>query len=178
MSEQDTREKLEADLIEGVYYSKSRVVDMLDRQAAITTSELCGDYTYMKADRDLKVREAQELQAKVDKLTAECDELQAAIDAMGNGQFYAMYRKACDERDHFKDLVQESAERICVPHGKWERMSQTQEFRRMYCDCGYELGMDTHETFPYEHTIYCLMPYFCPECGARIVSKANSVKDE
>ena len=41
----------------------------------------------------------------VDELRVERDELQVAIDAMGNGQFYAMYRKACEERDHFKDLA-------------------------------------------------------------------------
>ena len=46
----------------------------------------------------------------MDKLKAERDELQAAIDAMGNGQFYAMYRKACEERDHFKDLVRKQSE--------------------------------------------------------------------
>ena len=92
------------------------MLHLLDRQEAITTSELCGDYTYMKADRDLKVREAQELQAKVDELTAERDQLsrdltaehalllqfeydnerlREAIDAMENGQFYAMYRDEC-----------------------------------------------------------------------------------
>lgn len=31
------------------------------------------------------------------RLTAERDELQAAIDAMNNGQFYAMYRAKCEE---------------------------------------------------------------------------------
>ena len=119
MSEQDTREQLEADIL--VHYKTpdeklKTVREWLDRQEAITTSELCGDYTYMKADRDLKVREAQELQAKVDELTAERDQLsrdltaehalllqfeydnerlREAIDAMNNGQFYAMYRDEC-----------------------------------------------------------------------------------
>lgn len=38
----------------------------------------------------------------VAELTAERDNLQAAIDAMENGQFYAMYRRACQERDALK----------------------------------------------------------------------------
>ena len=127
MSEQDTREQIEAwaheEIAEKWAQSDREVtmimddlLELLDRQEAITTSELCGDYTYMKADRDLKVREAQELQAKVDELTAERDQLsrdltaehalllqfeydnerlREAIDAMENGQFYAMYRDEC-----------------------------------------------------------------------------------
>lgn len=64
----------------------------------------------------------------------------------------------------------------CVPHGEWERLSQTQEVRRMYCDCGYELGMDTHDTFPSKRTMFAPMPGFCPECGAKIVSKGKAVE--
>ena len=67
-------------------------------------------------------------------------------------------------------------ERTCVPHGEWERLSQTQEFRRMYCDCGYELGIDSRDSFPFARTTYAEMPRFCPECGARIVSKGKAVE--
>ena len=41
-----------------------------------------------------------------DELTAERDELQAAIDAMGNGQMYAMYRQACEERDALRERLE------------------------------------------------------------------------
>lgn len=71
------------------------------------------------------------------------------------------------------ELNAELGRGTCVPHGEWERLSQTQEFRRMYCDCGYELGMDTHDTFPLQRTTYAAMPRFCPECGTRIVSKGK-----
>ena len=87
------------------------------------------------------------------------------------------------------ELIDEYAERIeqaiaatvgqgtCIPHGEWERLSQTVEFRRMYCDCGYELGMDSRGSFPFARiTAYAAMPRFCPECGARIVSKGKAVK--
>lgn len=67
-------------------------------------------------------------------------------------------------------------ERTCVPHGEWERLSQTQVFRRMYCDCGYELGIDRRDSFPFERTTYAEMPRFCPECGARIMSKGKVVE--
>ena len=74
------------------------------------------------------------------------------------------------------DWVKFVRERTCVPHGEWERLSQTQVFRRMYCDCGYELGIDRRDSFPFERTTYAPMPRFCPECGARIVSKGKVVK--
>lgn len=64
----------------------------------------------------------------------------------------------------------------CVPHGEWERLSQTQEFRRMYCDCGYELGIDSRDSSPFMQTTYATMPRFCPECGARIVSKGKVIE--
>lgn len=150
----------------------------MERYAAEELAKLLGENDTIEVYDDKihgKRRLVTGTQRKLEKQIAE---MQEAIDAMGNGQFYAIYLKACEERDHFKDLVQKSAERICVPHGEWERISQTREFRRMFCDCGYELGLDRHETLPYEHTLYCPMPYFCPECGARIVSKANAVTDE
>lgn len=65
----------------------------------------------------------------------------------------------------------------CTPHGEWERLSQTQERRRMYCDCGYELGVDKRDSFPFERTEYAPMPRFCPECGVKLVSKGKAVSE-
>lgn len=108
----DTREQLEAEVMvtvgnlvqycdaHPVLFEKAK--SWLDRQAAITTKAM-QDYV----NRKLSIRG---WKAQMDKLKAERDELQAAIDAMGNGQFYAMYRKACEERDHFKDLVRKQSE--------------------------------------------------------------------
>jgi hypothetical protein len=56
----------------------------------------------------------------------------------------------------------------CIPHGEWERVSQTQEVRHVFCDCGYELGMDRRDSFPFERTQLFAMPNFCQECGRRI----------
>lgn len=44
------------------------------------------------------------------ELTAERDELQAAIDAMNNGQFYAMYKAKCDECEQLKKVARTQAE--------------------------------------------------------------------
>ena len=46
----------------------------------------------------------------VDELTAERDKLQAAIDAMGNGQFYSMYKAKCEECERLKKVVRTQAE--------------------------------------------------------------------
>lgn len=119
--------------------------------------------------------------------TVEIDEL---LDEFESECF--MLRVEASETRARDDVVRESYERIlnefagriaatvgqgtCIPHGEWERLSQTQEFRRMYCDCGYELGMDSRDSFPFARTAYAAMPRFCPECGARIVSKGKAVK--
>jgi DNA-directed RNA polymerase subunit RPC12/RpoP len=66
-------------------------------------------------------------------------------------------------------------ERVCVPHGEWKPISQMQEVRRMYCDCGHELGMDEHDSF--FGTRLFAMPRYCPECGRKLVSKGR-VMDE
>ena len=108
MSEQDTREKLEADVRQyanpgdykntlGSYWEK-KILSFLDRQASITEREV-----KERVDFSLITQTANALfpdyQEQIAELTAERDELQAAIDAMGNGQMYAMYRQACAERD-------------------------------------------------------------------------------
>ena len=48
----------------------------------------------------------QDTRERLEVMTAERDELQAAIDAMGNGQFYAMYRRACEERDALRERLE------------------------------------------------------------------------
>lgn len=56
----------------------------------------------------------------------------------------------------------------CTPHGEWERVSQTQEVRHVYCECGRELGMDRRDSFPFERTHLFAMPNYCQECGRKI----------
>ncbi|MBR0403720.1 MAG: hypothetical protein IJI68_00645 [Eggerthellaceae bacterium] len=56
----------------------------------------------------------------------------------------------------------------CVPHGEWERVSQTQEVRHVFCECGRELGMDRRDSFPFERTQLFAMPNYCQECGRKI----------
>ena len=57
------------------------------------------------------------MQSKIDELTAERDRLREAIDAMGNGQFYALYRKACAERDRLRDEI--GSEPFCETVKRW-----------------------------------------------------------
>lgn len=56
----------------------------------------------------------------------------------------------------------------CVPHGEWESISQSQEVRHVFCDCGYELGMDEHDLWPFQSTRLFAMPNYCQECGRKI----------
>lgn len=56
----------------------------------------------------------------------------------------------------------------CTPHGKWESISQTQEVRHVFCECGYELGMDERDLWPFRSTRLFAMPNYCQECGRRI----------
>ena len=58
--------------------------------------------------------------------------------------------------------------RECTPHGEWESISQTQEVRHVFCECGYELGTDEHDSWPFQSTRLFAMPNFCPECGRKI----------
>ena len=104
MSEQDTREQLEADIER--YLSQAGCHEMvcgwLDRQAAITRYIERGMHDFI-LDR---------LERENDKLTAERDELQAAIDAMGNGQFYAMYEELRVEVDNLRKRNDNQADTI------------------------------------------------------------------
>lgn len=56
----------------------------------------------------------------------------------------------------------------CIPHGEWERISQTQEVRHVFCECGYELGIDERDTFPFKSTRLFAMPNYCQKCGRKI----------
>ena len=59
------------------------------------TAELKQERIEWESERDY----ANQCEKRLDELKTERDELQTAIDAMGNGQMYAMYRQACAERD-------------------------------------------------------------------------------
>lgn len=61
-------------------------------------------------------------------------------------------------------------ERTCHPKGDWKPVSQTQKVRRLVCDCGYEFGVDRENAAPFDISIMCELPNFCPNCGARVVS--------
>ena len=56
----------------------------------------------------------------------------------------------------------------CVPHGEWESISQTQEVRHIFCECGHELGMDRRDSLPFHRTSLCSIPNYCEECGRKI----------
>ena len=141
MSEQDTREKLEADLRDELrlvfggnggqrYASYKFVQSLLDRQDAITQREFAkaqeeSTLEVMRANAKLR-KEVEELTAERDtlqgaldiavqnesKLEAERDELQAAIDAMENGQFYAMYEELRAEVDNLRKRNDNQADTI------------------------------------------------------------------
>lgn len=71
--------------------------------------------------------------------------------------------------DRIAELIEPEPERTCKPHGEWERTSQLQECRRVLCDCGHELGMDTRRGFPIKIVDFCELPNYCPNCGAKVV---------
>ena len=110
--EQDTREQLEAEVMvtvgnlvqycdaHPVLFEKAK--SWLDRQAAITERELCARCTPYATTKDYL--------DTIDKLTTERDILQAAIDAMENGQFYAMYKAKCEECEQLKKVVRTQAD--------------------------------------------------------------------
>ena len=141
MSEQDTREKLEADIHKWttrswVTVSHEKVIDWLNRQAAITRNieRRMHDYILdnLERENDKLIAERNELKEQlriereaagicngchyvdgvIAELTAERDELQAAIDAMGNGQFYAMYEEQRAEVDNLRKRNDNQADTI------------------------------------------------------------------
>lgn len=114
MSEQDTREQLEADVREWIdiatykTFKPERMLEVmlhwLNRQAAITAREYWHNCCQNHVDYD------EEYKPAIDELTAERDKLQAAIDAMENGQFYAMYKAKCEECEQLKKVARTQAE--------------------------------------------------------------------
>ena len=103
------------------------------------------------------------------KLTA--DQVRKAI---FNGSSYASYDGAKYYADgiHMQAIADELNAALgggeCTPHGEWESISQTQEVRHVFCECGYELGMDERDSWPFQSTRLFAMPNFCPECGRKI----------
>lgn len=118
--EQDSREKLEAEASELVadYAASGEVCDpmyngiieLLDRQVAITERELCArctpyattkDYLdtidKLTAERDQLDRDLTAEHALVSQFEYDNEQLREAIDAMENAQFYAMYKAKCEE---------------------------------------------------------------------------------
>ena len=108
----DTRERLERCLrvflglcideepdptTSGIYYN---ILGLLDRQAAITERRMAKDYE----------EQAEQLVNDMNAARAERDELQVAIDAMNNGQFYSMYKAKCEECEQLKKVVRTQAE--------------------------------------------------------------------
>ena len=62
-------------------------------------------------------------------------------------------------------------ERTCKPQGEWERVSQTQEIRHIYCECGEELGTDERASAPFAIETKAYLPNYCPNCGAKVVDE-------
>ena len=82
----------------------------MERYAAEELAKLLGENDTIEVYDDKihgKRRLVTGTQRKLEKQIAE---MQEAIDAMGNGQFYAMYRKVCEERDHYKDMVRKQSD--------------------------------------------------------------------
>lgn len=115
-SECDTREKLEEDVRRIAFMFspdttpygnpelelRAEIMDFLNRQAAITKREWLEGKTHIFG---MTFEEVRDLQIKVEELTAERDELQAAIDVMNNGQFYSMYKAKCEEYEQLKNRL-------------------------------------------------------------------------
>ena len=128
----DTRERLEAWVYEEIAEKWAQsdrdaallfedLYDLMDRMAAITradydvylpqrVAELMGEVDSLTAEREQYRDNMLAQSRRVAELTTERDNLQAAIDAMENGQFYAMYKAKCDECEQLKKVVRTQAE--------------------------------------------------------------------
>lgn len=60
-------------------------------------------------------------------------------------------------------------ERTCKPQGEWERVSQTQEIRHIYCECGEYFGADERDSFPFAIETKAYLPNYCQNCGAKVI---------
>lgn len=118
----DSRERLEADIANCCYphsivlkTNYDEVRSWLDRQVAITEREVKIRELYKfeenhRANIDATEEVNRKLNERIAELTAERDELQAAIDAMENGQFYSMYKAKCEECERLKKVARTQAE--------------------------------------------------------------------
>lgn len=66
------------------------------------------------------------------------------------------------------------AERTCRISVEKRKVSQTQTAVVKSCsECGFEYGVETENSFPFEVTIGAVEPpNFCPNCGAKAVENA------
>lgn len=74
------------------------------------------------------------------------------------------------------DAVQDwnrRAERTCRISVEKRKVSQTQTAVVKSCsECGFEFGVETENTFPFEVTIDAVEPpNYCPNCGARVIEE-------
>lgn len=111
-----------------------------------------------------------ELREKLDNLIIELDRLDITFDSPASDMTVGEYEQ---ERENLLDeFIQAIAATLgggeCVPHGEWESISQNQEVRHVFCECGHELGMDRRDSLPFERTQLFAMPNYCQECGRKI----------
>lgn len=64
-------------------------------------------------------------------------------------------------------------ERTCRISVEKRKVSQTQTAVVKSCsECGFEYGVETENSFPFEVTIGAVEPpNFCPNCGARVIEE-------
>lgn len=101
------------------------------------------------------------------KLTAE--QVREAIEANSWAETSTIREFNDSSWQAIADELNNRAERTCKPYGEWERVSQTQEIRHIYCDCGEYLGMDRRNSLPFEIEYKADMPNYCPNCGCKVV---------
>ena len=111
---QDTREKLEADMIESCehFYTTERrydeLIKLLDRQAAITKRECSQDavvWVGTPFNRGYGWRDIRELLDKIDRLTDERDELRLRLKMQSNN-----FVKLKRENSEMRDLITKARE--------------------------------------------------------------------
>ena len=91
-----------------------------------------------------------------------------AIAAWNSRADYHGYEQAAIEAWESIKAWNSRAERTCNLHGEWKRISQTQEVRHLYCDCGEHLGSDKRNLI-----LECKadLPNYCPNCGCKVVGE-------
>ena len=66
-------------------------------------------------------------------------------------------------------------ERTCRMSVEKRKVSQTQTAVVKSCsECGFEFGVETENTLPFEVTINAVVPpNFCPSCGASVIEEES-----